>query len=95
MMPNLPLIIALNTLRLPIVFKSSILKMASFILSAAFPSFTAAVRERGKNKVFALKTKAKGTKLTTIRHYYSLDKPSAVFCLKRTRFIVNVLANFT
>ena len=87
-MHNLPLIITLNTLRLPIVFKSSIFKMASCVLSAAFPSFTAAVRERGKNKVFALKTKAKGTKLTTIRHYYSL-----VFCLKRTRFIVNVLAN--
>ena len=91
-MYTLPLIITLNTLRLPIVFKSSIFKMASCILSAAFPSFTAAVRERGKNKVFALKTKA--TKLTTIRHYYSLDKPSAVFSPERTRFIVNVLANF-
>lgn len=94
MMHNLPLIITLNTLRLPIVFKSSIFNIASCILSPAFPSFTAAVRERGKNKVFALKTKAKGAKLTTIRHYHGLDKPSAVFCLKRTRFIVNVLANF-
>ena len=61
MMHYLPFITTLVTLRLPIVFKSSIFKMASCILSEALPSFTAAVRERGKNKVFALKTKTKGT----------------------------------
>lgn len=58
MMHNLPLIITLVTLILPIVFKSTIFKIASCILLAAFPSFTAAVRERGKRR-FPLRIKQK------------------------------------